>query len=129
MWPIEERPVPASDAPGERTAPTQPFPTKPPPFDRQGVTIDDLIDFTPELRAEAIELVKQYRIGPLFTPPSIRADGPERPGAPFSCPDRSAGADWQGGAFDPETGMLYVPSITGPFIGRSSSRAIRRTRT
>ena len=67
---------PRSDTPGERTSPTQPFPTKPPPFDRQGVTVDDLIDFTPELRAEALQLVKQYRIGPLFTPPSIRGDGP-----------------------------------------------------
>ena len=67
----------ASDTPGERTAPTQPFPTKPPAFDRQGVTVDDLIDFTPELRAEAVELLKHYRIGPLFTPPTIRGDGPD----------------------------------------------------
>ena len=89
-WPIEERPVPASDTPGERTSPTQPFPTKPPPFDRQGVTIDDLIDFTPELRAEAIELVEAVRIGPLFTPPSIRGDGPARSRGPSSCPARSA---------------------------------------
>ena len=84
VWPIEERPVPASDTPGERTSPTQPFPTKPPPFDRQGVSVDDLIDFTPELRAEAMQLVKQYRLGPMFTPPSIRGDGPgehERHGA------------------------------------------------
>jgi quinoprotein glucose dehydrogenase len=91
VWPIEERPVPVSDTPGERTSPTQPFPTRPPPFDRQGVSIDDLIDFTPALRAEAEQLVKQYRIGPLFTPPSIRGDGPGRRAAPCSCPDRSAG--------------------------------------
>ena len=64
VWPIEERPVPTSDTPGERTSPTQPFPTKPPPFERQGVAIDDLIDFTPELRAEALELVKQYQDRP-----------------------------------------------------------------
>ena len=76
VWPIEERPVEKGTVPGEWYSPTQPFVTKPPPFDRQGVTIDDLIDFTPALRAEAIELVKQYRIGPLFTPPSIRGDGP-----------------------------------------------------
>ena len=103
VWPIEERPVPASDTPGERTSPTQPFPTKPPPFDRQGVTVDDLIDFTPELRAEAIELVKQYRIGPLFTPPSIRGDGPGATRGTVQLPGSVGGADWQGAAFDPET--------------------------
>ncbi len=78
VWPIEERRVPASDTPGERTSPTQPFPTKPPPFDRQGVSIDDLIDFTPELRKEALDLVKQYKLGPLFTPPTVRQRRPER---------------------------------------------------
>ena len=78
VWPIEERPVPQSTVPGEKTSPTQPIPTKPPPFDRQGVTVDDLIDFTPELRAEALEIVKQYVTGPMFTPPSVRGDGPER---------------------------------------------------
>jgi quinoprotein glucose dehydrogenase len=115
VWPIEERPVPGSDTPGERTSPTQPFPTKPPPFDRQGVSVDDLIDFTPELRAEAIQLVKQYRIGPVFTPPSVRADGAGGIRGTVQLPGSVGGADWQGGAFDPETGMLYVPSITGPF--------------
>ena len=115
VWPIEERPVPGSDTPGERTSPTQPFPTKPPPFDRQGVSVDDLIDFTPELRAEAIQLVKQYRIGPVFTPPSVRGDSPGGIRGTVQLPGSVGGADWQGGAFDPETGMLYVPSITGPF--------------
>ncbi len=115
VWPIEERPVPASDTPGERTARTQPFPTKPPPFDRQGVTIDDLIDFTPELRAEAVELLKHYRIGPLFTPPTVRGDGPDGIRGTIQLPGSVGGADWQSGAFDPETGMLYVQSITGPF--------------
>jgi quinoprotein glucose dehydrogenase len=115
VWPIEERPVPTSDTPGERTSPTQPFPTKPPPFDRQGVSVDDLIDFTPELRAEAIELVKQYRIGPVFTPPSVRGDGAGAIKGTVQLPGSVGGADWQGGAFDPETGMLYVASITGPF--------------
>ena len=71
VWPIEERPVPQTDVPGEWTSPTQPFPTKPPPYDRQGVSIDDLIDFTPALRAEAVEGVKAFRIGPIFTPPSL----------------------------------------------------------
>jgi len=72
VWPIEERPVPQSNVPGERTSPTQPFPTKPPAFDRQGATVDNLIDFTPELRAEALEIVKHYTIGPMFTPPTVR---------------------------------------------------------
>jgi glucose dehydrogenase len=116
VWPIEERPVPASDTPGERTSPTQPFPTKPPPFDRQGVTVDDLIDFTPALRAEALTLIKQYRIGPLFTPPSIRGDGPDATKGTVQLPGSVGGADWQGAAFDPDTGMLYVVSITGPFV-------------
>ena len=113
VWPIEERPVPASDTPGERTAPTQPFPTKPAPFERQGVSIDDLIDFTPQLRAEAIELVKQYKIGPLFTPPAVKSDAIK---GTVQLPGSVGGADWQGGAFDKETGILYVESITAPFV-------------
>src|SRR5207247_8546717 len=76
VWPIEERPVPASTVPGERASATQPFPTKPPAFDRQGVTVDDLIDFTPELRAEALEIVKKYKYGAPFMPPSLVGDGP-----------------------------------------------------
>jgi quinoprotein glucose dehydrogenase len=115
VWPIEERPVPASDVPGERTARTQPFPTKPPPFDRQGVTVDDLIDFTPELRAEATALLKYYRIGPVFTPPSVRGEGPNGRRGTIQLPGSVGGADWQSGAFDPETGILYVQSITTPF--------------
>src|SRR5690606_26300713 len=71
LWPIEERPVPASDVPGERASPTQPFPTKPAAYDRQGVTEDDLVDFTPEIRAAALEAVKDLRLGPIFTPPSL----------------------------------------------------------
>lgn len=116
VWPIEERPVPTSDTPGERTSPTQPFPTKPPPFERLGVSIDDLIAFTPELRAQAIELVKQYRIGPLFTPPSIRTDQPGTTRGTVQNPGSVGGADVQGAAFDPDTQMLYVPSITAPFV-------------
>jgi quinoprotein glucose dehydrogenase len=115
VWPIEERPVPASDVPGERAARTQPFPTKPPPFDRQGVSIDDLIDFTPELRAEATALLKFYRVGPLFTPPSIRSGDPNGRRGTIQLPGSVGGADWQSGAFDPETGVLYVQSITTPF--------------
>ena len=116
VWPMEERPVPQSTTPGEGTSPTQPFPTKPPPFDRQGSTIDNLIDFTPELRAEAIEITKQYLIGPVFTPPSIRRDGPTDKKGTIQLPGSVGGADWQGAALDPETGWLYVPSITTPFV-------------
>jgi quinoprotein glucose dehydrogenase len=80
------------------------------------VSVDDLIDFTPQLRAEAEQLVKQYRIGPLFTPPSIRGDGPGATRGTVQLPGSVGGGDWQGAAFDPDTGMLYVESITGPFV-------------
>jgi quinoprotein glucose dehydrogenase len=107
VWPIEERPVPQSDVPGEKTSPTQPFPTRPPPYDHQGVTTDNLIDFTPELRAEAVKLMARYKTGPIFTPPPLsRAEGPI---ASFRS---SGGTNWPGGAFDPETQILYVPSYT-----------------
>ncbi len=112
VWPIEERPVAQSDVPGERTAPTQPFPTKPPPFDRQGVSIDDLIDFTPELRQEAIELASNYRLGPLFTPVSLI--DPEGTQGTLVLPGALGGANWPGGAADTETGILYVASATSP---------------
>jgi quinoprotein glucose dehydrogenase len=116
IWPIEERPVPPSTVPGERASATQPFPTRPPAFDRQGVTIDDLIDFTPELRAEAIEIVKKYKYGPPFMPPSVVGDGPNDTKGTIQLPGSVGGADWTGAAFDPETGMLYVPSMTNPFV-------------
>ena len=107
VWPIEERPVPQGDVPGEKYSPTQPFPTKPPPYDHQGVTHDNLIDFTPELRAEAVKLMSRYKMGPIFTPPSVsKAEGPI---ASFRS---SGGTNWPGGAYDPETQMLYVPSYT-----------------
>ena len=75
IWPIEERPVPKGNVPGEWYAPTQPFPTRPPAYDRQGVSIDDLIDFTPALRAEAIKVAERYKIGPIFTPPVVSKAG------------------------------------------------------
>ena len=110
VWPVEERPVPQSDVPGEKTSPTQPFPTRPPPFDRQGVSIDDLIDFTPQLRAEALEIVKKYKIGPLYTPPMLaRPDGPL---GTLYLPSEVGGANWPGGSFDPETNRLYIHSHT-----------------
>ncbi len=110
LWPIEERPVPPSDVPGEVASPTQPYPTKPPPFEFQGVGIDDLIDFTPELRAEAVEEIKDYRIGEMFTPPSLYVDGGTR--GTLQLPGAGGGANWSGAAVDPDTGMLYVPSHT-----------------
>jgi quinoprotein glucose dehydrogenase len=116
IWPIVETPVPQSDTPGERSSPTQPIPTKPAPYDRQGVTIDDLIDFTPELRAEAIEAIKPFRLGPLFSPASIRnhpADGTE---GTLTLPGTLGGTNWEGGAVDAETGMLYVGSYTNPAV-------------
>jgi quinoprotein glucose dehydrogenase len=113
IWPIEERPVPQSDVPGEKTSPTQPFPTRPAPFDRQGVAIDDLIDFTPQLRAEAVELVKKYKIGPLYTPPALaRPDGPL---ATLMLPSDVGGANWPGGSFEPETNRLYIHSHTSVY--------------
>jgi quinoprotein glucose dehydrogenase len=115
IWPIEERPVPKSSTPGERTSPTQPFPTKPAPFDRHGLSTDDLIDFTPELRAEAMAIAKRYVLGPIFTPPTIKGDGPADTKGTLQVPTEVGGAEWGGAAFDPETGMLYVPSVTGTF--------------
>jgi len=108
VWPIVERPTPQSKLPGEKTSPTQPFPAKPPAFERQGVTTDDLNDFTPELRAEAIELLKQYEYGPLFTPPAKKLT--------IILPGYVGGANWNGAAVDPETGWLYVPSTTLPLF-------------
>ena len=102
VWPIEERPVPASDVPGENLSPTQPFPTKPPPFERQGFELEEIIDLTPALEAEALRIVQQYRFGPVFTPPITRGSG-DKLGTLF-VPN---GANWPGGSYDPETGILY----------------------
>ena len=111
LFEIEERPVAATDVPGERTSPTQPFPLKPPPFDRQGVAIDDLIDFTPEMRAEAIEIASSYRIGPLYTPPSL-AEADDGTFGLLSLPGSTGGTNWPGGSADPESGILYIYSQT-----------------
>lgn len=115
VWPIEERPVPASTVPGERAAATQPFPTRPGPFEIQGVNEDDLINFTPELREEAIAIINQYVHGPLFTPPSLQGT--------VQIPGDGGGAEWTGAAYDPETSMLYIPSWTRPAVIKVSSTA------
>jgi quinoprotein glucose dehydrogenase len=96
--------------PGEWYAPTQPFPTKPPAYDRQGLSLDDLIDFTPELKAEAVKAVSRYKIGPIFTPPVVSKW--EGPLSTLMLPSLGGGTNWPGGSFDPETGILYVFSAT-----------------
>lgn len=103
VWPIEERPVPQSDIPGERSWPTQPFPTAPPPFTEQGTSLDDAFDLTPELKAAAQAEMKRYRLGPLYTPPSFEGT--------LTRPGVWGGANWGGGAFDPETGVLYLKTV------------------
>ena len=100
VWPIEERPVPASSVPGERASKTQPFPTKPAPFDIQGARDEDLIDLTPEINKEAVDIAAAYDRGGLFTPPSERGT--------LQVPGNAGGASWSGAAIDPETGLLYV---------------------
>ena len=106
IWPIEEKPVPAGDVPGEKYAPTQPMPTKPPAYGRTGTSVDELIDFTPELRAEAIKVASRYKMGPIFTPPVVsKAEGPLGT-LVFGC--CQGGTGWPGGSYDPETHMLYT---------------------
>ena len=112
IWPIVERPVPTGDVPNEWYSPTQPFPTRPAAFDRQGFTEDDLIDWTPEIRALALESIQDFRLSPsIFSPPSLQdaADGTR---GLLSLPSSTGGSNWESSAFDPETGILYVPSRT-----------------
>ncbi|MDP6414586.1 MAG: pyrroloquinoline quinone-dependent dehydrogenase [Gammaproteobacteria bacterium] len=112
IWPIVERPVPAGDVPGEWYSPTQPFPTRPAPFDRQGFTEADLIDWTPEIRALALESIEGFRLSPtIYTPPSITDAGDGTRGL-LSLPSSTGGSNWESSALDPETGILYVPSRT-----------------
>jgi quinoprotein glucose dehydrogenase len=112
IWPIVEQPVPQGDVPGEHYSPTQPIPSKPPAYDRQGFAVDDLIDFTPELRQQGKAVIARYRIGPIFTPPSLsRTDGSI---ATLAMAAQGAATNWPGGSFDPETGILYVASESSP---------------
>jgi quinoprotein glucose dehydrogenase len=133
VWPIEERAVEASTVPGEKSSRTQPFVTRPPAFARQGVAIDDLIDFTPALRAEAVKIASRYKIGPLFTPPVVsRWDGPL---GTLMMPSTTGGANWQGGSLDPETNTLFIYSsdqisdlgLIEPARDRSDMRYVRGT--
>ena len=110
VWPIEERPVPKSTVPGERVAATQPFPTRPAPFEVQGLSEDALIDFTPEMRAEAREMISKYRNEGFFTPPSLEGS--------IQLPGDGGGAEWTGAAFDAETSLFYVSSVTSPIVSR-----------
>ena len=122
VWPIEERPVPAGDVPGEWYAPTQPFPTKPPAYDQQGVSVDDLIDFTPELRAEALAMLDDYVWGPFFTPPTLIDERPGGTQGTLVVPGLVGGSDWNGAGVDPETGIFYVPSVhSGTVVGLARS--------
>ena len=110
IWPIEERPVPQSRVPGEKTAPTQPFPTKPAAFEQQGFTEEDVVDLTPELRERAMKVLADFEFGPLYTPPGLST---ENKGV-LQTPGDGGGANWQGSAVDPETGIIYIPSHTSP---------------
>ena len=106
VWPIEEKPVPQSDVPGEKSSPTQPFPTKPPAYARQSVGLDDLIDFTPELNAEARRIVSRYKLGPMFLPPVLsKVEGPI---AALTIATTAGGTNWPGAAADPETHVVYA---------------------
>mgnify|MGYP001422089015 CR=1 FL=1 len=110
VWPIEERHVLQSTVPGERTSPTQPFPTRPPAFSLQGTTDDSLIDFTPALKDRARSQLANFDHGPLFTPPSLKGV--------LILPGIVGGANWPGGAFDPETQTFYVASRMNPSLLR-----------
>jgi quinoprotein glucose dehydrogenase len=116
VWPIEERSVPQSTVPGEHTAPTQPFPTRPLPFERQGITPDDVLDFTPALQRVAHRMLQKYTYGPLFTPPTEHGT--------ITVPGVAGGASWSGAAVHPDTGVLYVPSFTLPTILRISKATV-----
>ena len=110
IWPIEEREVEPSDVPGELLALTQPFVTKPPAYDRQGVDLDDLVDFTPEIRRRAEEIASRFKMGPIFTPPTVsEADGVY---GTLMLPSQAGGTNWPGGSIDPETGIAYLYTFT-----------------
>lgn len=108
VWPITERAVGASDVPGERASPTQPVPSLPAPFAKQGFTEADVVDFTPQIKARALDIVRQYRLGPIYTPPSTQGT--------IVMPGAIGGAGWGGGAFDPESGIIYIKATNSPAL-------------
>ena len=112
VWPIVEKPVEKGNVPGEWYSPTQPFPTKPAPFDRQGVSEADLVDWTPEIKTEAVRIAGLHKIGPIFTPPIVMNGGGKA--GLLMLPNATGGANWEGGAFDPETNIAYIFSTTNP---------------
>jgi len=112
IWPMEERPVEQSTVPGEKTSPTQPFPTKPPAYDLQGFSVEDVLDFTPELKAEALKVVSKYKLGPVFTPAVVSK--PDGPYATLALATAGGGTNWAGGSYDPETHIAYIPSQRSP---------------
>src|SRR5690606_5119049 len=118
IWPIEERVVPQGDVPGERLSPTQPFPTKPPPYSAQGYHEDDLIDFTPQLRAEAVAIAEQFVRGPMYTPVTRPKEGGTI--GTWVYPGYQGGSNWNGAAYDPETALMFVPTKNSPMIGSLS---------
>jgi len=118
VWPIEEREVPPSTVPGERASRTQPFPTKPAPFAQQGITLDDVLDLTPELHARALAVVDSFVIGPIFTPPSLVSDEPGGKRGTLMVPGSWGSGNWNTGAFDPETGFYYAFSHLVPRVYR-----------
>lgn len=116
LFPVEERAVPASDVPGEATAQTQPFPTKPAPYDRRGFSEGDLVDFTPEIHARATEIASKYRFSELFTPPSLYKDPTDGSLGTLHLPSSTGGSNWEGAAYDPDTGFIYVSSRTATSV-------------
>ena len=106
IWPIEERAVPQSDVPGEQASQSQTIPTKPAPFAKQGFGFNDIVDFTPAIRSRALDAIKDYRVGPLYTPPSV--------GGTIVMPGAIGGAGWGGGALDPTSGTIYIKSSNSP---------------
>src|SRR5499426_2087174 len=114
VWPIEERPVPKGEVPGEWYSPTQPFPTKPPAYARQAVTLDDLIDFTPALRTQALQVVESVKMGPMFNPPVVSKIG--GPLAALTLGTTGGGTNWPGAGYDPETHVVYAQANNSQIV-------------
>lgn len=125
IWPIEERAVPKGDVPGEWYSPTQPFPTKPAPFERQGFSEADLLDFTPEILTRAREIASQFRWGPLYSPPSLLTASDSTRGT-ITLPAATGGANWEGGALDPPgDGLSLHPVSDRAVVPRAGGRRYR----